>query len=195
MGSSGCGTIRITDPARTATEQYLLNEATRRSIERLSAAPLRDRLIFVDGSFLIDESSQFNTARAKEEFVYAVAELRARLLEAGARLTNEREKAEAIVEVRAVGIGIDRYETLIGIPSVVLQEATGAQAALATPELALFKKIRQQGYASIAYVAWWRDTGEMLTTSGPHVAKTQREDFWILGWGPRTVGNVPPAED
>jgi hypothetical protein len=185
----GCATIRTTDPPRTATEQFLVNEAARRSIGQLSAEALRDRLVFVDSSYMI--SSRYPL----EEQVFAVAELRSHLLEAGARLTNDRDAAAAIVEIRAVGIGIDRLESLLGIPSLVIQQGNATQAPIATPELALYKKTRQRGYASIAYVAWWRDTGELLTTSGPHVSRTFREDIWILGWGPRTVGNVPPAED
>jgi len=26
------------------------------------------------------------------------------------------------------------------------------------------------------------------------VGRSQREDFWILGFGPRTVGDIPPAK-
>lgn len=185
----GCATIRVSDPPRTATEQYLLNEATRRSIAQLSAGPLRDRKVLVDSSFLISNKYPL------QEQVFAVAELRSMLLEAGVRLTDDRQSADVIVEMRAVGIGIDRLESLIGIPSIVLQEEVGTGAPIATPELAIYKKTRQRGYASLAIVAWWRESGELLSTSGPHVSRTMREDFWIFGLGPRTVGNVPPSED
>ena len=39
----GCATVRVTDPARTATEQFLMTEASVRAIEQLSANALRDR--------------------------------------------------------------------------------------------------------------------------------------------------------
>ena len=39
----GCATIRVTDPPRSATEQFLLSEATRKAVEQLSAEALRDR--------------------------------------------------------------------------------------------------------------------------------------------------------
>jgi hypothetical protein len=38
------------------------------------------------------------------------------------------------------------------------------------------------------------DTGEVIASSGPFVGKTYREDLWILGAGPRTTGNIPPAK-
>ncbi len=182
--SSGCSTLRTTDPPRTASEQFLLNEATRRSIAKLTATPLRDRLVFVDPTYSIRGEN------AQPETLFMVAELRSMLLESGARLTNDRSLADAIVEVRAVGIGIDRLETLFGIPSVALPSGTSANVPLLTPELAIVKRLRQKGFASIAYVAYWRNSGEIVTSSGPYIGRTEREDFWILGFGPRTVGDI-----
>ena len=43
----------------------------------------------------------------------------------------------------------------------------------------------------MAYVA---KTGELIAASGPFVGRTQREDFWIFGTGPRTLGDIPPVE-
>lgn len=196
----GCSTLRTTDPSRTATEQFLLNEATRRSIELLSTAPLRDRLVFVDSTYLVGErfptQAQFQVGdrATRDEQLFAVGELRAKLLEAGVRLTDDRAAAEAVVEVRAVGIGIDRLESLFGIPALALPQATQADVPILTPELAVFKRLRQSGYASIAFVAYWRDTGEVLSSSGPSLGRSEREDFWIFGFGPRTLGDIPPAK-
>lgn len=185
---AGCSTLRTTDPPRTATEQFLLNEATRKSIKQLTATPLRDRLVFVDQAYSV------RGEYAAPELLFMVAELRAMLLQAGARLTNDRSVADAIVEVRVVGIGIDRLETLFGIPSMALTSDSTANVPLLTPELAIVKRLRQNGYASIAYVAYWRTSGEIVTNSGPYVGRTEREDFWILGFGPRTVGDVAPTK-
>lgn len=125
-----------------------------------------------------------------------VAELRAMLLQAGARLTDLRSDADAIVEVRYGGIGIDRLETLFGIPSMAVPAGNtdAANVPILTPELAIVKRLRQKGYASVAYVAYWRTSGEIVTSSGPFVGRSEREDFWILGFGPRTVGDIPPAK-
>ena len=64
----------------------------------------------------------------------------------------------------------------------------------ATPELAIVKTTRQRGYAAVAFVAYWNDTGELVANSGPFIGRTEREDFWFFGLGPRTVGTIPPAE-
>lgn len=186
----GCSTLRTTDPPRTATEQFLLNEASRRSIGQLGATPLRDRLVYVDTTYAI------RGEYAPAETLFLIAELRAKLLEAGARMAGEREKADVIVELRIVGVGIDRIETLFGLPSVALNSTSSVASSvpLLTPELAILKRTRQYGFASIGIVAYWRDSGEIVTSSGPFVGRTSRDDFWILGWGPRTVGDIPPAK-
>lgn len=188
----GCATIRVTDPPRSATEQFLMSEATRKAVDQLSAAALRDRAVYVDTTYLI--SSAYPTP----ENLFYVAELRNKLLVAGVRLADKREKAQIILEIRSAGIGIDRLEYLLGIPSIYLSGATGdvagASAPVTTPELAIVKSTKQYGFASAAFVAYWADTGELVSSSGPFVGKTLREDWWILGFGPRTVGDIPPTE-
>ena len=67
-------------------------------------------------------------------------------------------------------------------------------ATLITPELAISKKIKQVGFASVAYVAYWADTGEVVASSGPTIGKTYREDWWFLGFGPKSTGNIPPVD-
>ena len=189
--TGSCATVRVTDPPRAATEQFLESEATRRAVDQLSAEALRDRKTYVDTSYLV--SSAFPTP----ENLFLVAELRNRLLVGGVRLVDKREKAEVVLEIRSGGIGIDRYEYLLGIPSVYLTKdvgSNGTQTPLATPELSFIKNTKQKGYASAAFVAYWADTGELVASSGPFVGRTLRDDWWIFGFGPRTVGNIPPAE-
>ena len=60
--------------------------------------------------------------------------------------------------------------------------------------MAIVKNTKQQGFAGIAYVAYWADTGEVVSSSGPFIGRTIRDDWWILGAGPKTSGNIPPAE-
>ena len=187
----GCATIRVTDPARTATEQFLLTGAVARAVEQLSANELRDRIVWVENNTLVPGQSN-------QEATYMVAEVRARLLESGVRLTSRRESAEVILEIRSGGIGIDRLEFLLGIPATYVPTLTGSVGTgappVATPELSILKTTRQRGFASVAFVAYWADSGELLATSGPFVGRTIREDYWIFGTGPRTVGNIPPTE-
>jgi hypothetical protein len=186
LSQTGCTTVRTTNPPRTATEQFLISQAAMEAIRELSAEGLRGRLAFVDPTFFeaIDES-------------YIIGELRAKLLEAGVALTNDRQAAEIIVETRTTGVGIDFYEFLLGIPSVNVGTVAAAAGAppvpVSTPELALIKNTRQLGFAGVAFVAYWADTGELITSAGPAIGESHRVDWWFFGFGPTSIGDIPPA--
>lgn len=183
----GCATIRVTDPSRTATEQFLISEAASRAVQQLSAAALRDRLVYVDASYF-----------ASIDKPLVVGELRSHLLVNGVRLAESREESQIVVEVRTHGVGIDRYDYLLGLPPVLLPATPGMEdvgaGTIITPELALLKNIRQRSFASVAFVAYWVDTGEVVANSGPFLGVAEREDWWFFGVGPRTTGDISPVE-
>lgn len=201
----GCATIRVTDPYRTATEQFLMSQAVSRAISQLNVDALRDRKVWIEtGYFTGAEKVNVNGEERQRLFTsaeqaFATGEIRERLLLAGTRLVPDRKDADIVLEIRSGGIGIDRLENLIGIPATVLSGAVSGTSAggvpVATPEIALYKNTRQRGYASISFVAYRADTGEYVTSSGPYIGRTLRDDFWLFGAGPRTVGNIPTTEN
>lgn len=185
----GCAQVRVTDPERTATEQFLLSEAAAQAVQQLSASALRDRLAYVDPAYFESTDEQF-----------VLGELRSHLLLNGVRLTPKRDAAQIVIEPRTRGVGIDRYDYLLGLPQVFLpaSEVGGVDAGGGTvivPELAIIKRLRQRGFASVSFVAYWKDSGEVVASSGPFVGRTEREDWWFFGVGPRTSGNVAPTEE
>jgi len=199
----GCATIRVTDPPRTATEQFLISQAVTSALEQLNLGGLRDRKIWLETGYLTGAEQVIVNGEIRQrlftspEQAFAAAELRERLLVAGARIMQDKKEAEIIVEVRSGGMGIDRLENLIGLPALALTSSiTGNSTNIpfSTPEIALYKNTRQRGFASISIVAYRAQTGELLTSSGPYIGRTIRDDFWILGAGPRTVGNVPTTQ-
>lgn len=181
-------TIRTTDPARTATEQFLLSQAASLAVSQLTVEGLRGRRVFVDDQYFAASESKF-----------VLGELRNRLFLGGVQLVPERELAQVILEVRSGGVGIDRADYLLGLPSLVLSagedgDNTSTSTPIATPELALLKNINQVGVASVAFIAYWADTGEVVASSGPFIGRTTRDDWWVFGFGPRTVGNIPTTD-
>ncbi|MGH7214332.1 MAG: DUF6655 family protein [Tepidisphaeraceae bacterium] len=186
----GCTTIRVTDPPRTATEQFLMSQAVGKALDALTVEALRDRAVWVDTGFLT------GSAVVPPEVLFTLAQMREELLMGGVRLVHKRELAQVVLEVRSAGIGIDRHDFLLGLPAIYIpgvQSATG-NIPVATPELAIIKRLTQRGFASVAYVAYWADTGEVVAQSGPGVGRTMREDWWFFGIGPRTVGDIVPTE-
>jgi hypothetical protein len=189
MTGSGCANVRITDPARTATEQFLLSQAAAKAAGLLSFEAVQGRKVYLDVTHF---------APVEKEFV--LGEFRTQLLHAGVSISAKREDAEIIVEVRSGGVGIDRYESLFGIPAITTPSGSTSAAAgiptvsLITPEIAITKTIKQIAFASVGYVAYWADTGEVVASSGPAIGKTYREDWWLFGFGPRTIGTIPPVD-
>jgi len=186
LGAAGCTTIRVTDPPRTASEQFLLSEAAARAIDQLSFEALRGREVYLDATHFAADAKEF-----------VIGQVRGKLLNSGVPLVDSKKEAQIVMEIRSRGVGIDRYGSLIGVPPIpVGSRAAGGVAldSVLTPELAFYKNTKQHGFASIAYVAYWRDTGEVVASSGPFVGRTFREDTWVLGTGPQTVGNVPTAK-
>src|SRR5215213_2913563 len=95
LTSGGCATIRVTDPPRTATEQFLLTESARKAVSELSLEGLRDQLVWMETLYLSGLS------QPSLEHTFLLGELRARLLREGVRLAPKREGATVILEVRS----------------------------------------------------------------------------------------------
>lgn len=204
LPAGGCATIRVTDPPRTADEEFLLSEAARKCVAQLNVDPLRDRLVWVETEFVFsttqpyDQSFLTNEVRSPRfENAYLVAELRARLLQSGVRLAQTKEQAQVVLEMRSGGLSINRTDFNLGVPAVYIPGSSNSSfssVVLSTPDLSLFKSIKQHGFGSIAFVAYWRDTGELLSVSGPFVGRTFRNDYFIFGFALPTIGNIPPTQ-
>jgi hypothetical protein len=211
--ATGCTTIRVTDPPRSADEEFLITGAAESAVEQLSTDTLRDRIVYVDTSFLIPTlqptapDPTLINALARQpspDYLFLIGEVRAKLLKSGVRLTGAREKAQVVLELRSGALSTNRLEYLLGIPaSLIPSGALGGvfggslavnSPTVAVPELSIVKSTKQYGFASVSFVAYWADSGELLSVSGPFVGRTAREDYWIFGTGPRTIGNIPPAQ-
>lgn len=186
--SGGCASLRVTQPPETADEQFLLSQAASEAVGKISVANLRDRLVYVSFRYI-----DLNIPEQK----FLEADLRSHLLKGGVRLADNRKKAQIVLELRCGALGINQYDLLIGIPQFYAGNVTASNNTygipLLIPQIAFFKNTKQQGYASVAYVAYWRKTGEIVASSGPFVGSTYRSDWWIFGFGPETSGNIPPA--
>jgi hypothetical protein len=203
LSLSSCSSIRITDPDHTADELYLENVASQLAVAQISANVLRGRLVYVDPYYLTSQlqSGSGRTPIFGQPYVkptdqqqYLIGELRAKLLLTGVRLTDKRDDADIIMEVRSQGISVDHIEFLLGLPQSSIGGIFTGGIAGTTPEISIVKRTQQHGFSSIAFIAYWRTSGEVVASSGPFVGRTLRDDYWFLGYGPHTIGNIPPAE-
>lgn len=188
LAVAGCSTVRLTDPPRTATEQFLLSQAAVEAVDRLNFETLRGRAAWIEEKYF-----------AASEVQFVLGQMRAKMLLQGVRLVPERNEAEVVVEVRSGGVGIDRYGFLLGAPASLYPASTltgaGGDAAvpIVLPELSLLKNVDQRSVADVAYVAYWRETGEVVAASGPYTGRAFRDDWWYFGVGPFSRGDIAPV--
>lgn len=177
---TGCGTTRMTDTARTATEQLLVSSAVDDTISRLSFQVLSSKKVYLDTQFLSDSPDKG----------YVISSLRQHLLAHGCTLTEKREEANYVVEARCGAIGTDHNDVLVGIPQMQIPSIPGIATGSAVPEIPFAKKSEQRGVAKLAVFAYNRTTGRPVWQSGIIQETSTSRDLWVLGTGPFRQGSI-----
>lgn len=177
----GCGTTRMSDTSRTATEQLLISDAIDRAVSELDFRALAGRSVFVDASPL----------RGAVDQDYILSSVRQQILASGCILRDKREEADYIVEARAGAVGTDRNELLYGVPALQVPSylpTSGLPSSI--PEVPLIKRTRQRGVVKVALFAYNRETGRPVWQSGIQPAESTAQDTWVFGAGPFQRGTI-----
>ncbi len=178
-GVAGCGTTRVTDTSRTASEMLLVSQAVDEAVAKFDFSPLAGKPVFLDTQYLdgvVDKG-------------YVVSTLRQQLLAHGAMLLEDRTKAQYVVEARSGGVGTDRHSLLFGVPQMSVPAFVPGQPTQ-IPEIALVKKTDQKGVAKLAVFAYHRTTGRAVWQSGAVESVSTLKDTWVFGAGPFSKGSV-----
>ena len=179
---AGCGTTRMTDTQRTATEQLLLSNAVDRAVSQIDFRPLAGKKVYFDAQYLDNTVDKG----------YLVSSLRQQLLASGCILQEERAKATYVVEARAGAVGTDRHSLLVGVPQITVPTPPLGQSSATIPELPLAKKTDEQGAAKVAVFAYNRETGRRVWQSGAIESYSSARDTWVMGLGPFRAGTIVP---
>jgi len=97
-GLTGCATIRVTDPPRAATEQFLMSQAITSALSQLKLEALRDRKVWIETGYLTGAEQVIVNGEIRQrlfttpEQAFAAGELRERLLVGGARIVQEKKE-------------------------------------------------------------------------------------------------------
>ena len=129
---AGCTTTKTSTTARTAVEMALMSESAKRAIDELD-----DGAVGPYQRFFIDEN--YFVATDQE---YMLSALRRALLNKGLHSVESEEDADIIVQPRIAAAAIDENKGMLGVPSV--PAALPGIGAIELPELALYKKFKQQ---------------------------------------------------
>jgi hypothetical protein len=176
----GCGTTRVTDTQRSATEQLLVSNSIDQAVSQLDFRPLAEKKVFFDAQHLdgvVDRA-------------YLISSLRQHMLASGCVLEEDRSKANVVIEVRAGGVGTDRNDLLLGLPQLTVPSLLPGQPGATIPEIPVAKKTDKKGVAKIAVFAYNRTTGRPIWQSGVRQAMSSAKDYWLLGAGPFRFGTI-----
>jgi hypothetical protein len=163
----GCVTNKTTDPARSATEQLLLSTATDRALQSADLAAFENQKVFLDATYFDSYDSK-----------YVIGTIRDALSRAGAVLENDVKNAAIVIEARSGALSIDSSDTLFGVPNMAVPVPLAG--ALQIPELAFYKSDRQRSTAKIALLAFARESGAHVYSSGPLDGKSYDKHYKLL---------------
>jgi hypothetical protein len=167
LWSSGCTTMRQTDPARTATEQLLLSTAADRAVEEVTLAQFANKKVFLDTNYFDSYDSK-----------YAIGAIRDALSRAGALLMAESKDSEITIEARSGALSTDDRTYLLGLPAMGVPIPLAG--TVSTPELALYKSSKQSSTAKFAVLAYMTQSREHVFSSGSMVGKAYNNYFNIV---------------
>jgi hypothetical protein len=167
--ATGCtSTIRVTDTARTGTQQLLLNSAFDGAIEAVDFTPLGGATVFVDATNL--------EADGKGYLIYRIREA---LTDHGAILATARDQADVILEAGMAAYGTDSEKYTLGL--------TGN---LQLPNATLRQRDDQYGVAQLSMFAYDRASGLPIWKSGPIRCDSWHRQQYLLGTGPYRAGSI-----
>jgi hypothetical protein len=168
-GSVGCrSTVSVTNTAETASQQLLLNTSADAAVCSLDFRPLAGRTCFLETSGLGGQSSGYLPYR-----------IRRQMFTQGARLVDDRENAEVIVEAGLAAYGTDSQKDEVGIAD-----------ANSIPDIDLCIRETQYGVAKLELFAWEKASGNVIWESPMMRADSYQVIRKVLGTGPYYSGTI-----
>ena len=166
---TGCQSLKVSEPKRTATEQLLLSTAADRGLQGVDLAPLRGKKVFLE--------EQYFRSYDQEYILGAIREL---ISTNGAFLVRKIDEAEIVVEARSGGLGIDSRTSLFGIPEIPIP--IPMVGTIATPEIALYKAELHDSTGKFALLAYDNNAGAYVHSTGPLAGKAYFNHYKLLGF-------------
>ena len=182
MAMTGCVSYRESNTVRTPEEQILLSKAVDYALANAIPTGLVGRRVFVDVSNL-DATDKAYVADAVRQGLAS---------KGNARIVEKAGEAEAVVTVRVGMLATQSGTSLIGLPTFKVP-AILTSGSLETPEIALFKRATQEGWAKMSLSAYDNDTKEFLNAR-EGTARTRFDRWHILFVINFNRTNVPELE-
>jgi len=169
----GCGTVKTSGTARTATEQLLLTNAWDAALQKVDFRPLAGVPVFLDTA---------NATAVDQGWV--VSSIKQAMLTQGVLLRQKPEQAQWVVEARVGAYGTDEDSWLLGVQQTTVPPTVTGMPSGTIPEIPIIKRSRQSGVAKLALFAYDRNSGQLVWNSGTMLAVANAKDVHVLGVGP-----------
>ncbi|MDX1513661.1 MAG: hypothetical protein R3174_07950 [Gammaproteobacteria bacterium] len=179
---TGCTQLSEIPRTQSAIEQQLLVRAIERSLEKVDTTALDGKTVFLEVSV--------NSSHDVMDAAFLENRIRAWLRERGVRLTEVAEGADAEVQVFAPVLGTDRGESLVGIPSVPIPLIN-----IPTPEIALFKQVKNRGRSEVQLYEFEPKTGEFIRKTPVSVGESKYDNHLVLFFFKYTVSDIELTRD
>jgi hypothetical protein len=166
---AGCTQTELTRPKRAASEQLLISTAADRALAQADLSMVNGKKIYVEKAYYDSSDRE-----------YVLGEVRDLISMRGGFLVQKIEDAELVVEPRSGALSIDSTSSLIGLPST--PTPIPFAGAVQIPEVALYKSEKQFSIAKIALLAYERDSGRHVASSGPLIGRANIKYYKFLGF-------------
>lgn len=161
---TGCATPRqATVTQRSAVEQELIVRSLERAVAGLDVERLLGHRVALD-LFALTGDQAF-----AREFVTV------RLQRRGVEIVGDATKADLRLKVFASVLGVDRGETLIGIPAL-----QAPVVSIPIPEIALFKWTRHRGMAELQLYAYDPHTDQLVEGVPAALGRAKYDEFKVM---------------
>ena len=166
----GCGSIRVTDTPRSATEQLLLTDAWDQAIAAVDFSPFIGTPVVLDDALL--------SGADKSWMVYRLRETMARQ---GVLLVDDLKKAQVVIEASAGVYATDSNSSMLGIPANNFIGMLPFAPPVSMGEAALANRTDQYGVTRLALFARDAETGQFLWESGTIDADSFLRNGTVVG--------------
>jgi hypothetical protein len=160
---TGCSAHDVTLTRRSAVEQELLVRSLERAVARLDITRFAERRVALELRALTDDQA------FAREFVTA------RLQRRGVQVVSDAAQAELRLKIFATVLGVDRGETLLGIPAL-----QAPVVSVPIPEIALFKWERYRGAAEVQVYVYDPHTDALVGDVPSALGRAKYDRFRLL---------------
>lgn len=176
---AGCGTLRDTQPGRTATEQLLISTAADRAVAMFPSDKVKGKAVFVDVTNL-----------EANDKAYVVQLVRDNVERGGGSVAAAADKCDILLSVASGALSVDRRAYMFGLPAIPL--VIPGAGTMQTPELNIFKLELNRGKAKMLFTATDAKTSQLLWETPLCYGLSKHTSMWLLLTGPYIWDDIWP---